>query len=384
MLSMRSRLPALIALCCLAFVPTLAFAQDEKAPLAAEEPAEKPADPPAAAEKAPAAGGEDFDALFNELKQLIVQLNDIRTKYATAPEAEQPALEKTYKDLIERGQVLFPKLVPAAEKAFEAKPDLTTDAGKHLLETIERSVAEGNAKEANRVLALMLAKVPDNAQLLGYSGMLAFNAGDNNTANEQLTKAAAAGELPEGSKKVLEEIKIRDAEAKADDLPRIKLETNQGTMVIELFENEAPNTVANFVSLVEKKFYDGLKFHRVIEGFMAQGGDPTGTGGGGPGYAIECECYAKNHRNHFRGTLSMAHAGKNTGGSQFFLCFGPTEHLNGKHTAFGRVIEGMDVLDKIKRIQPGEPGEPDKIVKATVVRKRDHEYKPKTLPDPRG
>jgi cyclophilin family peptidyl-prolyl cis-trans isomerase len=377
MLSMRSRLPALVALCCLAFVVPLVFGQDEKAPPAAETPAEKPAD-------APAAGGEDFDALFNELKQLIVQLNDIRTKYAMAPEAEQPALEKTYKDLIERGQVLFPKLVPAAEKAFEAKPELTTDAGKHLLETVERSVAEGNMKEANRVLAVMLAKVPDNAQLLGYAGMLAFNAGDNKTANEQLTKAAAAGDLPEGSKKVLDEIKIREAEAKADDLPRVKLETNQGTMVIELFENEAPNTVANFVSLVEKKFYDGLVFHRVIEGFMAQGGDPTGTGGGGPGYAIECECYAKNHRNHFRGTLSMAHAGKNTGGSQFFLCFGPTEHLNGKHTAFGRVIEGMEVLDKIKRIQPGEPGTPDKIVKATVVRKRDHEYKPKTLPDPRG
>jgi cyclophilin family peptidyl-prolyl cis-trans isomerase len=186
---------------------------------------------------------------------------------------------------------------------------------------------------------------------------------------------------------VHDEFKLREAEAKANDLPRVKVETNRGTIVIELFENEAPNTVANFVSLVEKKFYDGLVFHRVIEDFMAQGGDPTGTGTGGPGYAIPCECDPEafpNYRIHDRGTLSMAHAGPNTGGSQFFLCFRPTSHLNGMHTAFGRVIEGMEVLDKIKRIQPGEPGEPDKIVKATVVRKRDHEYKPKTLPDPRG
>jgi cyclophilin family peptidyl-prolyl cis-trans isomerase len=386
MSTMPCRVAVLVVLCLFAAVPAVSRGQDEKAPPAAEKPAEKPADEPGN-DKAPPAEAEDFDALFGELKKLIVELNDIRSQYATAPEAEQPALEKKYKELIERGQVLFPKLVPAAEQAFEAKPDLAGDAGKHLLETVERSVAEGKTKEANRVLAMMLAKVPDNAQLLGISGTLAFNAGDNKTANEQLTKAAAAGKLPEGSKKVLDEIKIREAEAKADDLPRVKFETNQGTMVIELFENEAPNTVANFVSLVEKKFYDGLVFHRVIEGFMAQGGDPTGTGSGGPGHAIPCECDPKkfpNHRNHFRGTLSMAHAGPNTGGSQFFLCFGPTEHLNGKHTAFGRVIEGMEVLDKIKRIQPGEPGTPDKIVKATVVRKRDHEYKPKTLPDPRG
>ena len=159
----------------------------------------------------------------------------------------------------------------------------------------------------------------------------------------------------------------------------MKIETTKGTIVIELFENEAPQSVGNFVNLVEKKFYDGTIFHRVLPNFMAQGGDPEGTGTGGPGYNIYCECYEKNHRKHFRGTLSMAHAGRDTGGSQFFLTFIPTAHLNGRHTAFGRVIEGMDVLAKLQRIDPSNPAkaaEPDKIVKATVERKREHEYVP--------
>jgi cyclophilin family peptidyl-prolyl cis-trans isomerase len=181
------------------------------------------------------------------------------------------------------------------------------------------------------------------------------------------------------------EQEIRAAEAKADDLPRVLLKTNKGEIEIELFENEAPNSTANFIALVEKGFYNGVVFHRVLPQFMAQGGDPTGTGSGGPGYVIPCECYQPNHRLHFRGTLSMAHAGRDTGGSQFFLTFLPTRHLDGKHTAFGRVVKGMDVLPKLQRRNPEQPEqpEPDKIVEAKVLRKRPHAYAPKTLPDPR-
>jgi cyclophilin family peptidyl-prolyl cis-trans isomerase len=158
-------------------------------------------------------------------------------------------------------------------------------------------------------------------------------------------------------------------------------------MVIELFENEAPNTVANFISLVKKGYYDGLTFHRVLPGFMAQGGCPDGTGGGGPGYQIDCECILPNSRKHFRGSLSMAHAGPNTGGSQFFLCFAPAMGLDGPpspnhHTVFGRVIEGLDQLAKIQRRDPqaDSPAEPDKIIEMKVLRDRGHEYEPKTNP----
>ena len=155
--------------------------------------------------------------------------------------------------------------------------------------------------------------------------------------------------------------------------------TTKGDVVIELFEDEAPNTVANFISLVENKFYDGLKFHRVIDGFMAQGGDPKGDGTGGPGYMIACECYKPGALAHGRGTLSMAHAGRDTGGSQFFLTFKPTPFLNGKHTVFGQVVQGMDVVDRFTRIDPEKPNpyvQPDRIIEARVLRKRNHPYEP--------
>jgi cyclophilin family peptidyl-prolyl cis-trans isomerase len=164
-------------------------------------------------------------------------------------------------------------------------------------------------------------------------------------------------------------------------LPRVKLQTTKGDIVIELFENEAPDTVGNFISLVEDGFYNDLSFHRVLKNFMAQGGDPKGDGTGGPGYNIYCECYKPDYRRHFQGSLSMAHAGRDTGGSQFFLTFRQTPHLNGRHTCFGRVIEGMDVLSRLQRVNPEMPGDetPDKIVKAEVVRKRDHAYAPRKV-----
>ncbi len=124
------------------------------------------------------------------------------------------------------------------------------------------------------------------------------------------------------------------------------IETDKGNIVLELFEDDAPNTVANFEKLINDGFYNGLKFHRIIPNFMIQGGCPLGNGTGGPGYKIKCEI---NPRKHQKGTLSMAHAGKDTGGSQFFITHSPQPHLDGVHTVFGQVIEGMDVVNKMKQ-----------------------------------
>jgi len=121
-----------------------------------------------------------------------------------------------------------------------------------------------------------------------------------------------------------------------------------GQILIEFFDEAAPNTVKNFTDLAKKGFYDGLTFHRVIPGFVAQGGCPKGTGTGGPGYNIPCETVGNPHK-HVRGALSMAHAGKDTGGSQFFICFAAFPHLDGIHTVFGQVASGMDIVDKIKQ-----------------------------------
>ncbi|WP_320664497.1 peptidylprolyl isomerase [Prochlorococcus sp. MIT 1223] len=132
---------------------------------------------------------------------------------------------------------------------------------------------------------------------------------------------------------------------------KARMETECGIIELDLFDNDAPNTVSNFVKLVEEGFYDGLAFHRVINGFMAQGGCPNSRDGskamagtGGPGYSIDCEI---NNRKHIKGSLSMAHAGKNTGGSQFFIVHEPQPHLDGVHTVFGET-KNMDIVYSLK------------------------------------
>ncbi len=127
------------------------------------------------------------------------------------------------------------------------------------------------------------------------------------------------------------------------------IHTGKGDMTVEFYEKDAPKTVENFVTLIEKGYYNGLNFHRVLPDFVIQGGCPDGTGSGGPGYTIDCELDGEN-QYHDRGVLSMAHAGRNSGGSQFFICHSRTNtsHLDRNHTCFGKVVEGLDVIDDIR------------------------------------
>lgn len=197
------------------------------------------------------------------------------------------------------------------------------------------------------------------------------------------------------------EQELRAAEATRDDLPRIELVIERGsagespeasagaaaerspdggTIVLELFEDSAPNTVANFIDLVGRGFYDGTAFHRVLPAFMAQGGDPNSrpgavgqVGQGGPGHRIAGEATLEQARKHFSGSVAMAHNGDpDNAGSQFYMCFVPAPHLNGIHTVFGRVLEGEDLLLAMQQN--------DALKSARVLRKRDHEYVPVTLP----
>ena len=139
--------------------------------------------------------------------------------------------------------------------------------------------------------------------------------------------------------------------------------TERGDFQVELFAKDAPATVNNFVFLAREGFYDGVTFHRVIKGFMAQGGDPTGTGTGGPGYQFRDEQSALRLKHDGPGVLSMANAGPNTNGSQFFITFVPTPHLNGKHAVFGKVISGMDVVNSLRERDPGRDRNPgDRIL----------------------
>jgi cyclophilin family peptidyl-prolyl cis-trans isomerase len=146
------------------------------------------------------------------------------------------------------------------------------------------------------------------------------------------------------------------------------VETSKGRIVIDLFQDDAPETVNNFVFLARHGFYDGVVFHRVLDGFMAQTGDPTGSGRGGPGYTFGDE--TDNGRSHTgKGVLSMANAGPGTNGSQFFITFAETPWLDGKHTVFGQVVEGLEVLDQLQRVDPMRPSrtEPDVMERVTIL-----------------
>jgi cyclophilin family peptidyl-prolyl cis-trans isomerase len=392
-----------IVLCCACLVTTMRADEPPAAEKAkpAEAAADKPVDKPAtekaadkpAAEK-PAALSPTPAARFAEANRqwqaLDKRLKELEQSYNTTPSpAARAEIKKQFQELVDQSGKLLPELQSLAEVAYIAAPNKDPDVTRVLVGLLAYKFRSDEYEAALKLAKLLEDHECNMPELDWFGGMAAFNADDYETAERRLSKADKAGrldrqgksmlaELPEQKKAWAAEQDIRKKEAAAEDLPRVKLETSKGPIVIELFENEAPQTVGNFVSLVEAKKYDGLSFHRVLPGFMAQGGDPAGDGSGGPGYTIYCECDKPEYRRHFRGTLSMAHAGKNTGGSQFFLTFRPTTHLNGLHTAFGRVVEGLDVLAKLQRIDPESPtgAKPDTIVKAEVLRKRDHAYEP--------
>lgn len=191
--------------------------------------------------------------------------------------------------------------------------------------------------------------------------------------------------LEETMEKYQRELGIRRFETNTDDLPKVRLITTEGDILVELFENHAPNTVANFIHLIrDQKFYDNKIFHLVKPGQYAQTGSPYGDGLGDAGYQIKCECDAEQIRHHFRGTLSMITQEKDQGGSQFIITHQPNTSLyDGRYTAFGRVIEGMDVVLKLKNIDLSGrkllSADPSKILRTEIVRTRSHPYVPEKI-----
>lgn len=346
---------------------------------------------------------EEFHRIHDEMNSLLAELADLQVQFRTANEDKQATIKQQWSELIEQGKVLEPKLVAAAQAAYAEAPNADKGIADFLALLLTQAVQRDNYEPVGEIGKLLVENQYSGKCIANLAGIVAFALNDYDTAERYLSLAAEQGcykslskddkigqigavylQLAPAYKKFwAEEKAIRQREAKANNLPRVLLKTTKGDIVVELFEDQAPNTVANFISLVKKDFYKGLAFHRVLQGFMAQGGDPAGNGTGGPGYSIPCECYRPDARRHFRGTLSMAHAGRDTGGSQFFLTFVPTPHLDGQHTAFGRVIEGMDVLAKLQRRDPSDTEAPraDKIIEAKVLRKRPHEYVPKKMPE---
>jgi cyclophilin family peptidyl-prolyl cis-trans isomerase len=362
---------------------TLGQEKGDKAPTPDAPPPTRPAADPAR----PAA--TEYQRLLEEWKTVLKDMRKVKLQYQASALADQAKAQSEWTALIEKGNQTVAALEVAGVKAFAEAPNEDPQLTRFLVKLADDAIQRDDYAAAKRMTDVLIEHQCPDKQVYDSAAIAAFVLNDYDLAEKYFKSAKDAGVLSTYGKELepsLSEYKelwakeqaIREAEAKADDLPRVKLTTSKGTIVIELFENEAPETVGNFVSLVEAGKYDGLTFHRVLKNFMAQGGDPKGDGSGGPGYHIYCECYKPDYRRHFQGSLSMAHAGRDTGGSQFFLTFKQTPHLNGKHTCFGRVIEGMDVLSKLQRRDPqsANPPGPDSIVKAEVVRKRDHVYQP--------
>ena len=295
--------------------------------------------------------------------QTINQALDAVQQQLESGNGDAEALRVQFTDLVDEANLAIEKIRDAAMAQIESEDGMNMVATRTLMGILLNAAKEG-----------------DDGQVLETGDFLI----EQGISPIWLETAATSQRIPIDAREIFDELLIRQREAAADDLPRVKLMTSRGDIVLELFENQAPETVGNFISLVEADFYKDIDFHRVIEGFMAQTGCPEGTGGGGPGYKIECECDSPEARPHFTGSLSMAHAGKDTGGSQFFITFDRTDSLDGRHTVFGRVIEGLEVLEEIQRTHLPINGreevipdiKKDKILDAEVIRKRDHVYRP--------
>jgi peptidyl-prolyl cis-trans isomerase B (cyclophilin B) len=209
-------------------------------------------------------------------------------------------------------------------------------------------------------LALMLAACSDSGNTAGKDGKSSENKNKNQSSSNAAKNQPAQPKYVPPAKAVIDD----------NALPIVSITTDKGIIVMELFEDDAPNTVANFINLIEKGYYDGLTFHRFERNFMIQGGDPKGNGNGGPGYCIKDEISKRRHDGP--GVLSMAkRTPPNTGGSQFFITHLATPHLDGIHTVFGRVTQGQDVVDALRA--------GDKMTKVAIAKKRSHAYQPETI-----
>jgi cyclophilin family peptidyl-prolyl cis-trans isomerase len=335
-----------------------------------------------------------------EIDRIEARLTALQTEFQAAPADQQAKLRTEAMGLVETIKQQFRAIGQVTPLVYASKAGAAPPANQKAValaqQTLGLAYSENRYPDALKIANAILKVDPKSQVALNVAGVSHFATHDFTKAVEVLSQGQAAnllipelgGHYLDSAKNYVgywqkeQELRTKEAALQGDaQLPRVLLKTTRGDVLLELFEDNAPNTVANFISLVEKGYYNGSPFHRVLPNFMAQGGTPGKNVGGidGPGYTIECECYRPDFRRHFAGTLSMAHAGKDTGGSQFFITHLPTPHLDGEggstshHTVFGRVVEGMNVVAAIQQEEV--------ITSATVVRKRNHAYTPATKPD---
>ncbi len=341
---------------------------------------------------------QEFDTSIAEWKQAIKDIRTAGNKFLLSERADAQRWRDKWKEAIAIGERKMSTVIPASIKLYKLGGKKDPDLNKLIARIFQTLFEEGKYQKAYDLGQVIVNRNPGNAQakfLLGRCAMLLNKFEEADAIGEEFSSLIPAindkeqvlfGQI--GTLKTLwkEELDAQKKDALAK-LPRVQMKTTKGTIVLELFEDQAPDTVGNFISLVEAKYYDGKTFHRVINHFMAQAGAYTEAQEYKPvGYFIYDEFNRPDARSHFRGSLSMAKGVEpNTGNSQFFINFVPTPGLNGLHTVFGRVISGWDALDQLNRNRKTdsegtedaiEGALDDKIISVRVIRKRDHEYKP--------
>ncbi len=346
------------------------------------------------------AAQEKYNESTDRLRDAILELKKSQAKYYFSKVADAGefylAWEKAAVDGERAANVVQEAAIDVLFKAAQPSHDQMAVASV----ACRKKMAKGEYETVYKVSKRLCELDPDETEYFGMKTRAALTT--NRFAEAKETFALDPGELskyiPASEMRLMDnidvhianykrELEIREQQAKEDDLPIVELTTSKGKIVIELFENEAPGHVANFISIIETGYYEGILFHRVVTGFVAQAGGFTMSGRQNVGYNIYDEHGVDDARHHFRGSLSMASiSGRpNSASSQFFLTFSPAPMLDGRHTCFGRITEGLGVLDSLTptRTMDEEGKEtaiedivPDRIISARVIRKRDHEYKP--------
>lgn len=339
-------------------------------------------------------------AATTDMREHLKKMREVVVRFNTDRVAEKDReYNRQWIELTQSGEAIHRRMVEAALAEYQSDPANKTAIADMLWRILDRNANEDRFEGMLPVAQALMANKYPQEKLLSVAALTAFAVCDFAALKPLVNELVSTGQasplmqalqqnLAQLEKEWQAELAAREKDAQGEPLPRVMLHTTKGDIEIELFENQAPETVANFISLIEADFYEGHAFHRVLEHFMAQTGCPTGDGTGGPGYTIYNEADKPGARRFFRGTLGLALAqDPNSGGSQFFISFLPTFQLNGGFTAFGRVVSGIEVLGNLARIDPDKPKEedepkaiPDEIISIEVLSKRAHEYKPNKVP----
>lgn len=338
---------------------------------------------------------DEFRRAADELREHLKLMREVLVRFNVSTDrAEDRGHRDEWNTLRQRGVVLHQAMVSAALDEYLRDPQGRIDLADMLFRLLKRYVELDRYEGMLEVAQALWDNQYSEAELRSLLAMSALASNQYDVLQPHMTAMFESGEVSpalaalEESLPALEqawedELAARAADAAGDPLPRVLIRTTKGDMEVELYENQAPETVGNFIHLVESGFYEGLTFHRVIEHFMAQTGCPVGDGSGGPGYTVYGEMNAPGARDFFRGTLGLALAqAPNSGGSQFFIMYMPNHRLNGNYTAFGRVISGIEVLSNLARVNPDDkeksetPPVLDEVIAIEVLYKRDHAYQP--------